>query len=300
MYVTDTGAMNILVTGANGQLGMELRRSSKGSGHNFIFTDLTQIPGIETVCLDITNTDAVRLTVISENVDVIVNCAAFSDPDRAENEIGPADQLNHTAVAGLAKVARECKAALIHISTGYVFRGDGHVPYTEDDTPDPLGVYGITKFAGEQSVRDSGCRHIIIRTSWLYSAHGKNFVKSFAGLTGTNTSVNAVCDRVGSPTFAGDLADLIVKIIRDGMTDRTGTYHFTDQGCASLYDLAVAVNSLCGHGCSVRPVLSDVNQVKHPHYVLMDKSLVQDTFGITIPHWFESLKAHIKEIEDSL
>lgn len=291
--------MNILVTGANGQLGMELRRASKGSGHNFIFTDVTEVPGIETVHLDITNIDAVRITAASENVDVIVNCAAYTDVDKAESEIGLADLLNHTAAAHLAKVARERKATLVHISTDYVFHGDSHVPYTEEDTPDPLGAYGITKYAGEQSVRDSGCRHIIIRTAWLYSPYGRNFVRTIAGLTETNGSINVVCDQIGSPTYAGDLAALIVKIIRDGLLDRTGTYHYTDEGCASWYDLAAAVNDLCGHGCEIRPVRSDgyPSKAARPPYSLLDKTLVKKTFGITIPHWHESLRKCIEEIE---
>lgn len=298
MYHTDTVAMNILVTGANGQLGMELRRASKGSGHNFIFTDISQVPGLETVSLDITNIDAVRITAASESVDVIVNCAAYTDVDRAESEIGLADMLNHTAVAGLARVARERKAVLIHISTDQVFHGDKHIPYTEEDTPDPLGAYGITKYAGEQSVRDSGCRHIIIRTAWLYSASGRNFVKTIAGLTRGGGPVDAVCDRIGSPTFAGDLAELIVRIIRDGMLDMTGTYHYTDEGCASWYDLAVAVCGMCGNGCEVRPVRSDQHPsgAPSPHYSVLDKSLVKERFGITIPHWTSSLKKCIEEI----
>lgn len=298
MCHTDTVAMNILVTGANGQLGMELRRASKGSGHNFIFTDISQVPGLETVSLDITNIDAVRITAASESVDVIVNCAAYTDVDRAESEIGLADMLNHTAVAGLARVARERKAVLIHISTDQVFHGDNHIPYTEEDTPDPLGAYGITKYAGEQSVRDSGCRHIIIRTAWLYSASGRNFVKTIAGLTRGGGPVDAVCDRIGSPTFAGDLAELIVRIIRDGMLDMTGTYHYTDEGCASWYDLAVAVCGMCGNGCEVRPVRSDQHPsgAPSPHYSVLDKSLVKERFGITIPHWTSSLKKCIEEI----
>lgn len=291
--------MNILVTGANGQLGMELRRASAGSGHNFIFTDISQIPGLETVNLDITNIDAVRITAASEQVDVIVNCAAYTDVDKAEKEIGLADQVNHVAVANLAAVARERKAALIHISTDYVFNGLGHVPYTEDDTPDPLGVYGVTKFAGEKSVRESGCRHIIIRTAWLYSPYGRNFVRTMMRLTAADETVGVVFDQTGTPTYAADLARLIVKIITEDRLDLSGTYHFSDEGCCSWYDFAVAVNDICGHSCAVRPVHSAEypSGARRPSYSVLDKTLVKRTFGITIPHWQESLRDCIARIE---
>lgn len=283
--------MNILVTGANGQLGTEIRNASVGSGHHFIFTDVSQLPDVETVYLDITNMDAVRIICASEDVDVIVNCAAYTNVEKAESDIAFADLLNHTAAANLAAVACERKATLIHISTDYVFDGEGNVPYRESDAPSPLGAYGITKFAGERSVMNSGCKYMIFRTAWLYSPYGKNFVKTMARLTASNETVKVVFDQVGSPTYAAGLARLIVRIVTDGMLDRTGVYHYTDEGVISWFDLAVAVNRLCGHGCRVTPCHTDEFPVKarRPKYSVLDKALVKETFGITVPYWYDSL-----------
>ena len=283
--------MNILVTGANGQLGTEIRNASAGSAHRFIFTDVSQVPGAETVYLDITNADAVRIICASEDVGLIVNCAAYTDVEKAEGDIGFADLLNHTAAANLAAVACERKATLIHISTDYVFDGEGNVPYRETDAPSPLGAYGITKFAGERSIMNSGCNYLIFRTAWLYSPYGKNFVKTMARLTSTNDTVRVVFDQAGTPTYAADLARLIVKVISDGMLDRTGVYHYTNEGCISWYDLAVAVNRICGHRRKVTPCHTGEfpTRVRRPKYSVLDKTLVKDTFGITIPYWYDSL-----------
>ena len=291
--------MNVLVTGANGQLGTELRNASAGCGHHFIFTDISQMPGVETVNLDITNIDAVRIICASEDVDVIVNCAAYTDVEKAESDISFADLLNHTAAANLATVACERKATLIHISTDYVFDGEGNVPYRESDVPSPLGAYGVTKFAGERSVMNSGCNYLIFRTAWLYSPYGRNFVKTMARLTGANDTVKVVFDQVGTPTYAADLAALVVKIITRGMLDRKGIYHFTDEGCISWYDLAVAVNKLCGHGCKVVPCHTDEfpTKARRPKYSVLDKTLVKQTFGVDIPYWYDSLEECIKRME---
>lgn len=292
--------MNILVTGANGQLGTEIRNLSAGTGHHYIFTDISQMPGVETVYLDITNIDAVRIICSSEDVDVIVNCAAYTNVEKAESDIAFADLLNHSAAANLATVACERKATLIHISTDYIFDGEGNVPYRETDVPSPLGVYGITKFAGERSVMNSGCKYLIFRTSWLYSPYGKNFVKTMARLTATNDTVKVVFDQTGSPTYAADLAGLIVKVISDGLLDRTGVYHFADEGCISWYDLAVAVNRLCGHGCRVLPCHTDEYpaKVRRPKYSVLDKTLVKETFGITVPYWYDSLEECIRRMKE--
>ena len=291
--------MNILVTGANGQLGTEIRNASAGSGHRFIFTDISQVPGVETVYLDITNIDAVRIICASEDIDVMVNCAAYTEVEKAESDISFADLLNHTAAANLAAVACERKATLIHVSTDYVFDGEGNVPYRETDPPSPLGAYGITKFAGERSIMNSGCSYLIFRTAWLYSPYGKNFVKTMARLTATNDPVRVVFDQVGSPTYAAGLAGLIVKVIADGMLDRTGIYHYTDEGVISWYDLAVAVNRLCGHSCRVLPCHTGEYPAKarRPKYSVLDKTLVKDTFGITVPYWFDSLAECIGRME---
>ena len=291
--------MNVLVTGANGQLGTEIRNASAGCGHHFIFTDVSQVPDAETVYLDITNIDAVRIICASEDVDVIVNCAAYTDVEKAEGDISFADLLTHTAAANLAAVACERKATLIHISTDYVFDGEGNVPYRETDVPSPLGAYGVTKFAGERSVMNSGCNYLIFRTAWLYSPYGKNFVKTMARLTGANDTVKVVFDQVGTPTYAADLAALIVRIITGGMLDRKGIYHFSDEGCISWYDLAVAVNRLCGHSCRVEPCHTGEfpTKVRRPKYSVLDKTLVKDTFGISIPYWLDSLEDCIKRME---
>ena len=294
--------MNVLVTGANGQLGTELRNASEGSAHRFIFTDVSQVPGAETVYLDITNIDAVRIICASEDVDVIVNCAAYTDVEKAEGDIGFADLLNHTAAAHLATVACERKATLIHISTDYVFDGEGNVPYRETDAPSPLGAYGITKFAGERSIMNSGCNYLIFRTAWLYSPYGKNFVKTMARLTSTNDTVRVVFDQTGTPTYAADLARLIDKVISEGMLNRTGVYHYTNEGCISWYDLAVAVNRICGHGCKVTPCHTGefATRVRRPKYSVLDKTLVKDTFGITIPYWYDSLEECLGRMEEEV
>lgn len=291
--------MNILVTGANGQLGREIRNASEGSGHHFVFTDVSQAADVETVYLDITNIDAVRIICGSEDIDVIVNCAAYTDVEKAESDLTFADLLNHTAAANLAEVAAERKATLIHVSTDYVFDGEANVPYKETDPPSPLGAYGMTKFAGEKSIVNSGCRYLIFRTAWLYSPYGKNFVKTMARLTASNPTVKVVFDQVGTPTCAADLAGLIVRIISEGMLDRTGIYHFTDEGVISWYDLAVAVNRLCGHGCAVRPCHTGEFPAKarRPKYSVLDKTLVKETFGVEIPYWLDSLESCLARID---
>ena len=290
--------MNVLVTGANGQLGREIRNASAGCGHPFIFTDVSQIPDHETVYLDITNTDAVSIICESEDVDVIVNCAAYTDVEKAESDLTFADLLNHVAPANLAEVACARGATLIHVSTDYVFDGESNVPYKEDDAPSPLGAYGMTKFAGERSVVSSGCKYMIFRTAWLYSPYGKNFVKTMAALTESNSTLKVVFDQVGTPTYAADLADLIVRIITKGMLDKTGIYHFTDEGVISWYDLAVAVNKLSGHGCHISPCHTDEfpTKARRPKYSVLDKSLVKNTFGVTIPYWTDSLEACIRRL----
>ncbi len=291
--------MNILVTGANGQLGREIRNASAGSPHRFIFTDVSQAPDVETVYLDITNPDAIRIICRSEDIDVIVNCAAYTDVEKAESDLTFADLLNHTAAAYLATVAKERGATLIHVSTDYVFDGEANVPYRESDEPSPLGAYGMTKYAGERSILNSGCRYMIFRTAWLYSPYGKNFVKTMVRLTGSNPSIKVVFDQVGTPTYAADLAGLIVRIIDGGMLDRTGVYHFSDEGCISWYDLAVAVNRLYGHGCTVNPCHTDEfpTKARRPKYSVLDKTRVKETFGVTIPYWLDSLEDCISRLK---
>ena len=288
----DTKKLNVLVTGANGQLGCALREAAKGSRAHFIFTDVNELPGSETVYLDITNGDAVQITAGSENVDVIVNCASYTNVDMAEDEPAMAQALNAEAVASLASVARSRGAVLIHISTDYIFSGNATAPIAEDAEPDPQNVYGATKLAGEKALQDSGCRYIILRTAWLYSEYGRNFVKTMLRLTASRPEVQVVSDQTGTPTYAPDLASFIIHIIDGGYLDRTGVYNYTGEGIATWYELASETCRLAGHGCEVRPCLSSEyrTRARRPAYSVLDKSLVKKTFGIVLPDWKESLR----------
>lgn len=283
--------MNILVTGANGQLGTEMRNISAGSPDRYIFTDVAE--------LDITDEAAVERLISSEKVDVIVNCAAYTNVDRAEDDEVTADLLNYKAVAILADAAIRHDATLIHISTDYVFDGQNCIPYREDDPTAPTGAYGRTKLAGEQAVLKSGCRYLIFRTAWLYSPYGKNFVKTMMKLTAEKDTLSVVFDQVGTPTCAADLAALIYRVITDRMLDRQGIYHFSDEGVISWYDFAVAIRDLCGHTCNIHPCHSDEfsSKVHRPHYSVLDKTKVKNTFGITVPYWKDSLKATLTELK---
>lgn len=290
--------MNILVTGANGQLGNELRRLSIGAEDRYIFTDVSEAPDVETVFLDITDPAAVSLVAESEQVDVIVNCAAYTNVDKAEDDAALADLLNCTAAKNLAQTANRLKATLIHISTDYVFPGTACCPIPVDANPAPESVYGATKLAGEKAVRESACKSIIIRTAWLYSPYGRNFVKTMRHLTEVNNSIKVVSDQVGTPTYAADLASLIIHIIETRQTDKTGIYHFTDEGVASWYDFACAIRDLSGNDCDISPCTSEEfpSKVKRPHYSVLDKSLVKSTFDFKIPFWFDSLKKCIERL----
>lgn len=291
--------MNILVTGSNGQLGNEMRRLGAAGKHNFIFTDVSEQEGVETVKLDITDIDTVRLVAESEKVDVIVNCAAYTNVDKAEDDEATADLLNHRAPENLAEVAKACEATLIHISTDYVFGGDRFTPAREDEKPSPESAYGRTKLSGEKAVLATGCRSIIIRTAWLYSPYGKNFVKTMLNLTSTNKTVKVVFDQVGTPTYAADLAALIMHIIDTGKLDRTGIYHFSDEGAVSWFDFAHEICSLSGHDCRVVPCLSSEfpSKVKRPHYSVLDKGKVKEVFGFEPPYWSDSLKDCLERLK---
>ena len=284
--------MNILVTGANGQLGTELREASFRSAHRFLFTDVSRIPGVDTTYLDITNREAVRLICDSERIDLIVNCAAYTNVDKAEDDYALADLLNHIAPGILAEAAKERGATLIHISTDYVFQGERCLPCREDWPTDPLGVYGVTKLQGEQAVKDAGCRYILFRTAWLYSPFGKNFVKTMRQLTADRDSLNVVFDQVGTPTYAADLAALILHVIETGQLGKTGVYHYSNEGVCSWYDFACAIRDLSGNTCDIRPCHSDEfpSKARRPHFSVLDKTLVKQTFGIPVPHWYDSLK----------
>lgn len=290
---------NILVTGSNGQLGTEMRNVSKCSSKKFIFTDINDIDGVETVRLDITDIESVRKVVKEESVTVIVNCAAYTNVDGAEDNRELADLLNNQAVANLALVAKESNVVLIHVSTDYVFKGDSCIPCREDWTTDPLGVYGKTKLAGEMAILDSGCRSLIFRTAWLYSPYGKNFVKTMRELTSIKSSIKVVFDQVGTPTYALDLARLILDIIEKDQLDKTGIYHFSDEGVCSWFDFAKVIAEYSGNTCDIIPCHSEEfpSKVKRPHFSVLDKTKVKETFGIRIPYWMDSLKDCINRLD---
>lgn len=277
--------MNILVTGANGQLGQEMQRLSTVSPNNYLFTDVAE--------LDITDAGAVRQAVEQNAVDVIVNCAAYTNVERAEEDEAAAEAINCNAVKNLADAAAATGATLIHVSTDYVFDGTGHLPYTEEAATSPLGAYGRTKLAGEKAVQKSGCKHLIFRTAWLYSEYGNNFLKTMLRLTGEKEHMNVVFDQVGSPTYAGDLAMTIFSIIEGGyFAGNEGLYHFTNEGVCSWYDFAVEIAAAVGHDkCRIMPCHTSEFPTKaaRPAYSVLDKTKIKTTFGVEIPHWRESM-----------
>lgn len=287
----------ILVTGADGQLGREMQIASRGSRNRFIFTDIAG----EHERLDITDPQAIADIVRENHVNVIVNCAAYTNVDKAETAPETANLLNNIAAGNLADAMKAVNGTLIHISTDYVFQGDMNIPCREDWPTEPLGVYGKTKLAGEKSIEATGCASIIIRTAWLYSPFGKNFVKTMRDLTSSRESLKVVFDQVGTPTYAGDLAETICRIIENGQLDKTGIYHFSNEGVCSWFDFAKAICEMSGNTCDIRPCHSDEfpSPVARPHFSVLDKTKIKQTFGIRIPYWTDSLKRCIEEIENS-
>lgn len=275
----------ILVTGANGQLGSELCRLGAMSPNNWIFTDIEE--------LDITDRNAIEEFITRNQIEVIVNCAAYTNVDKAESDEATAHLINCTAVDNLAQTAKKHGATLIHISTDYVFGTEGNTPRTEDMPLNPLGAYGRTKLAGEEAIAKTGCKAIVIRTAWLYSEFGNNFVKTMLRLTAEKESIKVVFDQVGSPTYAADLALVIFSIIEGDMyKGNEGTYHFSDEGVCSWYDLAVETARMARHTtCRIAPCHSSEypSPVTRPPYSVLDKSKIKQTFGVEIPHWRESL-----------
>lgn len=283
---------NILVTGANGQLGNEMRRmAGNGSGNRYLFTDVAE--------LDITDLGAVRKYMSGNNISVIVNCAAYTNVDKAEDDAETADLINHKAVVHLAAVCKESGAALIHVSTDYVFQGDGNLPCREDEPTNPLGVYGKTKLAGEKAIENAGCHYLIFRTAWLYSSFGNNFVKTMRRLTSEREQLSVVFDQVGTPTYAGDLAAFIYYILESGKyQEHEGVYHFSNEGVCSWYDFAREIAALSGNVCDIRPCHSDEfpSKVKRPAFSVLDKTKVKRDFGYRIPYWRDSLDKCVKEL----
>lgn len=284
--------MNILVTGAGGQLGNEMQIVAKGSKDNYIFTD---------VCdgythLDITSIDDIRKMVSENDIKCIINCAAWTNVDAAETAGDIVETLNATAPENLAKAMKEVDGLLIHISTDYVFGADPYnIPCKEDQKGTPTGVYGLTKLHGEQKIIATGVKHIILRTAWLYSEFGKNFVKTMLNLTATKPQLKVVFDQCGTPTYALDLAKLIGHIINNKLYESNyGIYHFSDEGVCSWYDFTIQIARLAGNnGCDIQPCHSSEfpSPVTRPAYSVFDKTKVKNTFGIKIPYWVDSLMA---------
>ena len=282
----------ILVTGANGQLGMEMRILGAVAPNEYIFTDIDE--------LDITDSDAVAAFVEQNGIQIIVNCAAYTNVDRAEEDEATAERINAEAVRNLAEAAKRVDGTLFHISTDYVFGGEGNTPRTEDMPLDPQGAYGRTKLHGEQAIAEVGCKSIIIRTAWLYSEFGKNFLLTMLRLTKEKPAINVVFDQVGTPTYAGDLALTIFSIIEGDMyAGNEGVYHFSNEGVCSWYDFAQEIATAMGHReCKISPCHSDEfpSKVKRPAYSVLDKSKIKRTFGVEIPHWRESMYYCLKRI----
>ena len=289
--------MNILVTGANGQLGNEMRIVSKASADKYIFTDVCEQEGNETTFLDITDLQAVRQIVEENNVNAIVNCAAYTNVDAAESAEELAEKLNATAPENLAKAMKEVNGLLIQISTDYVFGKEPYnTPCHEDQQGTPTGVYGLTKLHGEQKIIATGCNHVIIRTAWLYSEYGKNFCKTMLNLTATKPQLKVVFDQCGTPTYAYDLAVAITEILKKPVN---GIYHYSNEGVCSWYDFTKMIAEYSGQtDCNIQPCHSDEfpSPVKRPAYSVLDKTKIKETFGVKVPYWTDSLKLCINNL----
>lgn len=294
--------MNVLVTGANGQLGSEMRLVSKSSADKYIFTDVVELPGVDTLILDITDLDAVRKVVKEYDIRAIVNCAAYTNVDKAEDDVELCALLNAKAPENLAIAMKEADGLLVHVSTDYVFGGDPYnTPCTEDRKGTPTGVYGQTKLDGENAIQSTGCHHVIIRTAWLYSEFGRNFVKTMMNLTATKPQLKVVFDQTGTPTYAWDLAEAIFDIIENRKWEgNDGVYHYSNEGVCSWYDFTKMIAEYAGNdSCEVLPCHSDEfpSKVKRPAYSVLDKTKIKETFGISVPYWTDSLKKCINNLK---
>jgi dTDP-4-dehydrorhamnose reductase len=282
----------ILITGSNGQLGNELRKLESGyTDYKFIFTDIVE--------LDITNPMAIEEMISSHKVKTIINCAAYTAVDKAESESEMAMRINAKAPQYLAETAKKFNALLVHISTDYVFSGHGFLPYKEDDPCDPQSVYGSTKLKGEEAVINSHCKAIIIRTSWLYSAFGHNFIKTMRKYGAERGYLKVVFDQIGTPTWAGDLAKAILEIIPQVKSEGTAIYHFSNEGVCSWYDFAIEILAQSGIPCKVDPIETKdyPSPVARPYYSVLNKNKIKQDFKLTIPYWKESLSKCLFEIE---
>lgn len=304
--------MNILVTGANGQLGNEMRILAKNSADKYVFTDvvdaskesiamLKKLAGNDintnTERLDIANLDAVRDVVNREEIDVVVNCAAYTNVDAAEDNFDLAELLNAKAPENLAIVMKEANGLLVHISTDYVFGKEPYnTPCKEEQQGTPTGVYGLTKLHGEQAIQKVGCKYVIIRTAWLYSEFGKNFVKTMLNLTSTKPELNVVFDQVGTPTYAGDLAKAIAIAIKNPVV---GIYHYSNEGVCSWFDFTKMIAECGGNDeCNIQPCHSDEfpSKVKRPAFSVLDKTKIKNILEVSVPYWTDSLKVCIGNI----
>ena len=294
--------MTVLVTGANGQLGSEMRLVATESTDRYIFTDVVELPGVETVKLDITDLEAVRAIIKENDVKAIINCAAYTNVDKAEEDQEFCALLNAKAPENLAVAMKEVDGFLVHVSTDYVFGGEPYnTPRREDQKGTPTGVYGLTKLQGEQAIQASGCHHVIIRTAWLYSEFGKNFVKTMLTLTSTKPQISVVFDQTGTPTYALDLAEVIYDIVENRKyEDNDGVYHFSNEGVCSWFDFTKMIAEYAGNtACEIKPCHSEEfpSKVKRPAYSVLDKTKIKNTFGISIPYWTDSLKKCIKSLK---
>lgn len=304
--------MNILVTGANGQLGNEMRIVAKDSEDKYIFTDVVEVEGQDTTILDITDLDAIRNLVKEQNVNIIVNCAAYTNVDAAESNEALAEKLNAEAPKNLAIAVKEVNGLLIHVSTDYVFGGEPYnTPCKEDQKGTPTGIYGKTKLHGEQGIIATNCNYVILRTAWLYSEFGKNFVKTMLNLTATKPQLKVVFDQAGTPTYALDLAKAIAIVIDDykkecleynhqwSLYSKNGIYHFSNEGVCSWYDFTKMIAEYAGTTeCEILPCHSDEfpSPVKRPAYSVLDKTKIKQAFGLIIPYWTDSLKKCINNM----
>ena len=300
--------MNILVTGANGQLGNEMRLVSKSANDHYTFTDVVEVEGVETTLLDITDAEAVRRMVKEKGIGCIVNCAAYTNVDKAESDEALCRKLNAEAPKLLAEAMKEVNGLLIQISTDYVFGADPYnTPCREDQKGTPTGVYGQTKLEGEENIKAVGCDYVIIRTAWLYSEYGRNFVKTMLNLTATRPKLNVVFDQAGTPTYAYDLAVAIKTVLADyekenpkGGYSKRGIYHFSNEGVCSWFDFTKKIAELAGNtACDIQPCHSDEfpSPVKRPAYSVLDKTKIKETFGVKVPYWTDSLKACMKNMD---
>lgn len=285
--------MNILVTGANGQLGNEMRIVSQDSNDHYIFTDVAE--------LDITNLETIREMVAQEEVKAIINCAAYTNVDKAEEDEAFCELLNAKAVENLAIAMKEVDGLLVHVSTDYVFGGDPYnTPCTENKKGTPTGVYGKTKLQGEQNIQKIGCHHLIIRTAWLYSEFGKNFVKTMLNLTSTKPQLKVVFDQTGTPTYAYDLAAAIYDIVENRKYEgKDGIYHYSNEGVCSWFDFTKMIAEYAGNTvCDIQPCHSNEfpSPVKRPSYSVLDKTKIKETFGVKVPYWTDSLKKCIENL----